>query len=167
MDEQLLEKMIKEIVSNINNTSNSRSISNSSVEISAKDYPLGYNRKDLIKTSTGKSLDDITLDAVMNDRVGPNDVRITAETLEYQAKIAESVGRKIFAMNLRRAAELTRISDDRILEIYNALRPFRSTKAELIAIADELESKYSATISASLVREAAEVYEKRDRLRRK
>ena len=167
MDEQLLEKMIKEIVSNINNTSNSRSISNSSVEISAKDYPLGYNRKDLIKTSTGKSLDDITLEAVMNDRVGPNDVRITAETLEYQAKIAESVGRKIFAMNLRRAAELTRISDDRILEIYNALRPFRSTKAELIAIADELESKYSAKISASLVREAAEVYEKRDRLRRK
>ncbi|EKV56287.1 diol dehydratase small subunit [Brachyspira hampsonii] len=167
MDEQLLEKMIKEIVSNISNTSNSKNISNSSVEVSAKDYPLGYNRKDLIKTSTGKSLDDITLDAVMNDRVGPNDVRITAETLEYQAKIAESVGRKIFAMNLRRAAELTRISDDRILEIYNALRPFRSTKAELIAIADELENKYSATISASLVREAAEVYEKRDRLRRK
>ncbi|MEI0557157.1 diol dehydratase small subunit [Brachyspira intermedia] len=167
MDEQLLEKMIKEIVTNINSTSNSRSVSNSSVEISAKDYPLGYNRKDLIKTSTGKSLDDITLEAVMNDRVGPNDVRITAETLEYQAKIAESVGRKIFAMNLRRAAELTRISDDRILEIYNALRPFRSTKAELIAIADELESKYSAKISASLVREAAEVYEKRDRLRRK
>ena len=167
MDEQLLEKMIKEIVTNINSTSNSRSVSNSSVEISAKDYPLGYNRKDLIKTSTGKSLDDITLDAVMNDRVGPNDVRITAETLEYQAKIAESVVRKIFAMNLRRAAELTRISDDRILEIYNALRPFRSTKAELLAIADELENKYSATISASLVREAAEVYEKRDRLRRK
>ena len=53
MDEQLLEKMIKEIVSNINNTSNSRSISNSSVEFSAIDYPLGYNRIDLIKTSTG------------------------------------------------------------------------------------------------------------------
>ena len=141
MDEQLLEKMIKEIVTNINNTSNAASVSNN-INVSAKDYPLGYNRKDLIKTSTGKSLDDITLDAVMNDRVGPNDVRITAETLEYQARIAESVGRKIFAMNLRRAAELTRISDDRILEIYNALRPFRSTKAELLAIADELENKY-------------------------
>lgn len=166
MDEQLLEKMIKEIVTNINKSSNSSSIS-SNVDISAKDYPLGYNRKDLIKTSTGKGLDDITLEAVMNDKVGPNDVRITAETLEYQARIAESVGRKIFAMNLRRAAELTRIDDDRILEIYNALRPFRSTKAELLAIADELENKYSATISASLVREAAEVYEKRDRLKRK
>ena len=139
MDEQLLEKMIKEIVNNISNTSNVKSVSNT-INVSAKDYPLGYNRKDLIKTSTGKSLDDITLEAVMNDRVGPNDVRITAETLEYQAQIAESVGRKIFAMNLRRAAELTRISDDRILEIYNALRPFRSTKAELIAIADELEN---------------------------
>lgn len=166
MDEQLLEKMIKEIVTNINKSSNSSNIS-SNVDISAKDYPLGYNRKDLIKTSTGKGLDDITLEAVMNDKVGPNDVRITAETLEYQARIAESVGRKIFAMNLRRAAELTRIEDDRILEIYNALRPFRSTKSELLAIADELENKYSATISASLVREAAEVYEKRDRLKRK
>ncbi|WP_300367331.1 diol dehydratase small subunit [Brachyspira sp.] len=166
MDEQLLEKMIKEIVTNINKSSNSSNIS-SNVDISAKDYPLGYNRKDLIKTSTGKRLDDITLEAVMNDKVGPNDVRITAETLEYQARIAESVGRKIFAMNLRRAAELTRIEDDRILEIYNALRPFRSTKSELLAIADELENKYSATISASLVREAAEVYEKRDRLKRK
>ena len=37
----------------------------------------------------------------------------------------------------------------------------------LAQIQNELENKYSATISASLVREAAEVYEKRDRLRRK
>lgn len=164
MDEQILERIIKEVVNNIGNNGNSGNTNGA--RVSAADYPLGTKRKDLIKTSTGKSLDDITLEAVMNDRITSDDVRITATTLEYQAQIAESAGRSIFAMNLRRAAELTKISDDRILEIYNALRPFRSTKAELLAIADELENKYSAKISASLVREAAEVYEKRDRLKR-
>ncbi len=38
-------------------------------------------------------------------------------------------------MNFERAAELTAVPDDRILEIYNALRPYRSTKEELLAIA--------------------------------
>ncbi len=32
-------------------------------------------------------------------------------------------------MNFERAAELTAVPDDRILEIYNALRPYRSTRA--------------------------------------
>ena len=59
----------------------------------------------------------------------------------------------------------TPIPDDRILQIYNSLRPFRSTKAELLQIADELENKYGALINAALVREAAEVYEKRKKLR--
>ena len=42
----------------------------------------------------------------------------------------------------------------------------RSTKKELLAIADELESQYQARICAAHVREAAEVYERRGRLRR-
>ena len=54
----------------------------------------------------------------------------------------------------------------RVLEIYNALRPYRSTKVELLAIADELENKYNAKVNAQLVKEAAELYEKRDRLRK-
>jgi propanediol dehydratase small subunit len=66
---------------------------------------------------------------------------------------------------MRRAAELTAIPDDRILEIYNALRPDRSTKDELLEIADELENEYDAQINADLVREAADVYETRGRLR--
>jgi len=53
-----------------------------------------------------------------------------------------------------------------VLEIYNALRPYRSTKVELLAIADELENKYNAKVNAQLVKEAAELYEKRDRLRK-
>ena len=75
------------------------------------------------------------------------------------------MGRGMFAANLRRAAELTKVSDERVLEMYNALRPYRSTKAELLAIADELEQKYGAKVNAAFVREACEVYERRGRLR--
>lgn len=130
-----------------------------------KDYPLAAKRPELVKTVTGKGFSSITLEAVMQGEITPDDLRITAETLHLQAQIAEAVGRKQFAQNLRRAAELTRVPDERILEIYTALRPYRSTKEELLGIANELEQKYNAPLCAALVREAAEVYERRRRLK--
>ena len=57
------------------------------------------------------------------------------------------------------------VPDKRILEIYNSLRPYRSTKAELYAIAEELEKQYGCKVNADFVREAADVYEVRGRLR--
>ena len=36
------------------------------------------------------------------------------------------------------------------LEIYNCLRPYRSTKQELLNIASELENKYQAQVCAAL-----------------
>lgn len=134
-------------------------------KLTALDYPLSEKRPELIRTATGKRLEDLTLDAVMRGEVTAEDFRITAETLTRQAEIAEAVGRRQLAQNLRRAAELTRVPDERILEIYNALRPYRSTKDELLAIAEELENKYQAPLCAALVREAAEVYERRRRLK--
>lgn len=131
-----------------------------------KDYPLAQKRPDLVKTSTGLSLADITLDKVASGKVNFEDMKIRPETLEYQAQIAEACGRPQLANNIRRAAELTRLSDQRVLEIYESLRPYRSSKKELLDIANELESQYQARICAALVREAAEVYEKRGRLRR-
>jgi propanediol dehydratase small subunit len=131
-----------------------------------KDYPLAQNRPDLVQTATGLSLGDITLDKVAGGKINFEDMKIRPETLEYQAQIAEGCGRPQLASNIRRAAELTRIADERVLEIYEALRPYRSSKKELLDIAAELESRYQARICAGLVREAAEVYEKRGRLRR-
>ena len=130
-----------------------------------RDYPMAEKRPELVKTATGKSLADITLDAVVSGAVKAEEIRITPQTLEYQAQIGESIGRPQFARNLRRAAEMTAVPDARILQIYNALRPNRSTKAELLAIAEELESKYAARVCAGFVREAADVYEQRGRLR--
>jgi propanediol dehydratase small subunit len=130
-----------------------------------RDYPLAAKRPELLKTPSGKGLADITLEKVLKGDVKSEDVRITPETLRLQAQIADGVGRNQFAGNLRRAAELTVIPDDRVLEIYNALRPYRSTKQELLVIADELATKYNAKINADFVREAAGVYERRNRLR--
>jgi propanediol dehydratase small subunit len=131
-----------------------------------KDYPLATQRPDLVQSASGLSLTDITLEKVVSGEITFDDVKIRPETLEYQAQIAESAGRPHLAANLRRAAEMTRIPDERVLEIYNSLRPYRCTKKELLDIATELESEYGATICAGHVREAAEVYEKRDRLKR-
>ena len=128
----------------------------------AVDYPLSLNRKDLLTTPNGKPIDAITMDSVMSGEVSASDLRITPETLRLQAQIAEKVGRKQLGANLRRAAEMTVISDERVLQIYNALRPNASTKAELDAIAVELDTQYGATLLAGLVREAADVYERRD-----
>ena len=130
-----------------------------------RDYPLGIKRPDLVKSAGGMGLDEITLEKVVAGKIKFEDIKTRPETLEYQAQIAESAGRPRLAANLRRAAEMTRIPDARVLEIYNALRPYRSTKQELIDIASELETEYKATVCAKLVREAAGAYEKRGRLR--
>ena len=94
----------------------------------------------------------------MKDVATFKDFTITPEALELQAQVAESAGRPQIGRNMRRAAELTRIADERVLEIYNALRPHRSTFDELIAIADELDDKYQAHTCAAHVREATDVY---------
>lgn len=129
-----------------------------------EDYPLSEKRPELIRTPTGKTLDEITMDEVLAGNVSMDDCRISAKTLEYQAQIAESAGNPQMALNLRRAAELTYFSDDRVLEIYRALRPYRSSKEELLMIAEELEQRGSV-LNAAYVREACQVYEKRKKLR--
>ncbi len=134
--------------------------------LSAKDYPIQEKRPELIKTATGRPLSEITFQNFLKGNISAKDMRVAPETLEYHAQIAESTGRTALARNMRRAAEMIPVPDERVLEIYNALRPNRSSKAELLAIADELDSKYSAKALAAHVREAAEVYEQRDVLRR-
>lgn len=163
----LIEEIVNQVLKSMEASegSNVKEEVSASIKLSKEDYPLIQKRKDLIKTKTGKKIDDITLNNVLEGKVTVDDIKITPEVLLYQAEIAESVGRVQFAKNLRRAAELTRVPDARVLEIYNALRPYRSTKKELLDIADELDIKYEAKICAGLVREAAAVYEKRGRLK--
>ncbi len=168
MDQQLLEKMIREVMLSMakGESVNTNTVTKTCGKTTKDDYPLSKKKADVVKSATGKKLDEFTMENVMNGTIGAADCRIAPETLEMQAQVAESVNRNSFARNLRRAAELIAIPDTRILEIYNSLRPYRSTKAELLEIADELEGKYNAKVNAAFVREAAELYEKRDRLRK-
>lgn len=130
-----------------------------------KDYPLASKRPELVKSASGLAFGDIRLDKVVSGKISFDDIKIRPETLEFQAQIADSIGRPRLASNLRRAAEMTRIPDQRVLEMYDSLRPYRCTKQELLDMATELESTYQAKICAALVREAAEIYENRGRLK--
>lgn len=124
------------------------------------DYPLYDKHPELIRTSTGRALSEITMEAILNGEIDAGDCRISYETLEYHAQIEEALGNVQMAETLRRSAEMTRIPDERILEIYNAMRPRVSAKAELQAIADELVSEYGAIVNARFIKEAMDVYEK-------
>ncbi|MFC6765205.1 diol dehydratase small subunit [Natrinema soli] len=125
------------------------------------DYPLS-DHPDQVKTPDGTKLSEITLEKVVEGEIDGEELVISPETLEKQAQIADENGRPQLAQNFRRAAELTRVPDDRILEIYNALRPSGAEKEKLHDIANELENEYDAEINAEHVREAAEIYEERN-----
>jgi propanediol dehydratase small subunit len=110
-------------------------------------------------------LDELSIEAIRAGELTAEDFGVSGETLRRQAGVAEAAGYRQLAENLRRAAELTGISNQELLDIYNALRPGRSTYKELIARAERLENDLNAPLTAAFVREAAEVYRERDILR--
>ncbi len=125
------------------------------------DYPLGLKRPDLVSTPGGHALDEVTLDAVRDGRIGAEDLRATPETLRRQAAIALAAGRPQLADNLARAAELASVPSETILEVYTALRPNRSSAEELDEWARRLELEWEASLTAAFVREAKDVYAER------
>ena len=124
-------------------------------------YPLGEYEKDRIASKTGKRLEDITLSEVMKNHIGPDDIKISKEMLRAQGQVAKEAGNAPMEKNFERAAELVDVPDDVILKMYDKLRPNRSTKLELVLMAQELLEKYNAKNCAKLVMEAVEIYEKR------
>ena len=113
-----------------------------------------------IRALSGRPVDELTLDAVRRGEIGLADLRIHPDTLDRQAAVAEQHANPQLAENLRRAAELTRLTDEEVLAIYDALRPGRTTPAGLTALADSLAAR-GLPLCAALVAEAAEVYARR------
>jgi len=113
-----------------------------------------------IRALSGKAVDGLTVEAVRAGEVGVADLRIHPDTLERQAVVAEEHGNPQLADNLRRAAELTRLPDEEVLAIYEALRPGRSTAAQLNGLAESLAAR-DLPRCAALVAEAADVYARR------
>jgi propanediol dehydratase small subunit len=126
-----------------------------------KDYPLGLRRPDLVATPSGVGLAEITLEALRGGRLSAEDLRATPETLRRQAAVARAAGRDQLAENLERAAELAPVPAEVLLDVYTALRPHRSTAAELEACAARLDSEFGAARTAAFVREALDAYASR------
>jgi propanediol dehydratase small subunit len=109
---------------------------------------------------SGRPADGLTLDRLAAGEIEADDVRIHPETLEHQARVAERHGNPQLAANFRRAAELALVAEGELMGLYEALRPHRSTAAELAELAEAFEAR-EAPLTAALVREAAEVYARR------
>ena len=125
-------------------------------------YPIGEKQPDRVRTRNGHSLHDLTLDNLQAGGVTASDFGITAEGLRLQASIAERAGRPNLAQNLRRGAELVEIPDNVLLDVYELLRPGRAQSAdELRAAANQLRDAHGAKETASLLEDAALVYERR------
>ena len=121
-------------------------------------FPLGRYHRDEIATKSGRPLKELVLEQVLTGNVSADDVSISAETLDLQARFASEAGYEAVAHNLARAAEMTRIPNDEILEIYEALRPGRSTYYQLLSLSQQLSSRYGAEHTGTYIREAAEAY---------
>jgi propanediol dehydratase small subunit len=113
-----------------------------------------------VRALSGRPVGQLTVEAVRAGEVDVADLRIHPDTLERQAVVAEEHGNPQLAANLRRAAELTRLPDDEVLSIYEALRPGRSTPAQLTTLASSLAAR-GLPRCAALVSEAADVYSRR------
>ena len=123
-------------------------------------YPLSDSGRDTVLTTSGRRVSEITLDAVLAGEAGADDVRISHDTLRFQAQFAEEGGNRQLAENLSRGAELVAFDDDELLAFYEKLRPGRSTAVELDELAETLRAR-GAERCAALVREARAAYVRR------
>jgi propanediol dehydratase small subunit len=107
---------------------------------------------------------EITVDNAVDGKLGLSDLRMDPAALAHQAVVAEEGGNPQLAENFLRAAELATIDDEEVMALYEALRPYRSTAAELEELRASLVSR-GASRCAALVEQAAVVYARRGLLR--
>jgi len=105
-----------------------------------------------------------TVANAVDGKLGLPDLRMDPAALAHQAVVAAEGGNPQLAENFLRAAELAMIDDEDVMELYEALRPHRSTADELAQLADDLQNR-GAPRCAALVRQAADAYARRGLLR--
>jgi propanediol dehydratase small subunit len=119
-----------------------------------------------LRAANGRPLSEVTLAATAAGDLSAADLGVSAETLRAQAEIADHAGYTQLADNLFRAAELTAVSNEELLQMYELLRPGRATLSELVKLAKKLKDTYNAPRTARLVQEAASAYQTRGLLKR-
>lgn len=101
---------------------------------------------------------ELTIDNLQTGKVTAKDFTIRRDALLAQATLADRHGHPELARNFRRAAELTSIPNNVLLETYEKLRPHRATYYQLLAASQELAARYDAPETAEYIRQAAEAY---------
>lgn len=130
-----------------------------------QDYPLATRCPEHILTPTGKPLTDITLEKVLSGEVGPQDVRISRQTLEYRAQIAEQMQRHAVARNFAARRSLSPFLTSAFwLSITRCARS--APRRRSCWRSPTSWSTRHATVNAAFVRESAEVYQQRHKLRK-
>ena len=131
-------------------------------KLTIADYPLAETCSADVRGQRGKSLDDITLEAVMDGTIHMEDLRITPHALADQAEISRAAGRGTLAENFERAAELVNVPQEAIMNAYELLRPGRAkSKQQLLDLAQTFLHTYNAPLMSQFITEATEVYERR------
>ena len=115
-------------------------------------------------TPQGDSGPALTVQGAVDGTLGMTELRMQPEALRHQAELAESGGNPQLGQNLRRAAELAVLSDTQVMQIYESLRPSRSSAEELADVVRMLDD-HDAPLCARLVQEAATAYARRGLLR--
>lgn len=129
-------------------------------------YPLGEHAAETLRAASGRPFTEISLEKAIAGELTADDLRISAETLRAQAELARQGGFPQLAANLERAAELTAVPNEILLEMYNQLRPHRCSYEELQTLAQTLRDDYGAAMTAAFVEAAAQVYRQRSLLKR-
>jgi propanediol dehydratase small subunit len=105
-----------------------------------------------------------TVQAAVDGKLQLSDLRMDPAVLAHQAVVADDGGNPQLAENFLRAAELAALDGEEVMNLYEALRPHRSTAEELESLRASLEAR-GASRCAELVRQAADVYVRRGLLR--
>ncbi len=108
--------------------------------------------------------DHITVGNAVDGKLSLSDLRMDAAVLAHQAVVAEEGGNPQLAENFLRAAEMATMDDEDVMNLYEALRPYRSTAEQLEELRVGLETR-GASRCAALVQQAAEAYARRGLLR--
>lgn len=106
----------------------------------------------------------ISVGNAVDGKLGLSDLRMDPAVLAHQAVVAAEGGNPQLAENFLRAAELATMDDGDVMNLYEALRPHRSTAEELEALRIRLENQGAARCAA-LVEQAAQAYTRRGLLR--
>lgn len=85
MDQELLVRQIMQEV--MKNMQGSAAACECESKVTVEDYPLGEKKPELIKSASGKSLNDLTLQGVIDGKLDAKDFRITKELWNYRLRL--------------------------------------------------------------------------------